>query len=261
MNNSDRMPAFFIPHGAGPCFFMAWDPPDTWHKMAAFLSGLRATLPRRPKSIVVASGHWVTPKFELGGAANPDLIYDYRGFPPHTYEIRYDAPGNPALAAEASALLATAGVTSAIDAGRGFDHGIFIPLKLIFPEADIPIVPISIRADLDAAAHIEAGHALEKLRDEDVLIIGSGMSFHNMRGYGNPAFGSISEQFDAWLTQAARDGRLADWEQAPGARLCHPPGQEEHLLPMMIAAGAAGSGERVFSDIVLETRVSAFRFQ
>jgi aromatic ring-opening dioxygenase catalytic subunit (LigB family) len=255
------MPSFFIPHGAGPCFFMEWTPPDTWHEMAAFLSGLRRTLPRQPKSILIASGHWVTPAFEIGGDADPELIYDYRGFPPHTYELRYAAPGDPALAAEASDLLANAGVPSGIDATRGFDHGVFIPLKLAFPDADIPIVPISIRADLNAAAHIEAGQALQKLRHEDVLIIGSGMSFHNMRGYGDPTFGPISEQFDAWLTDAARDGNLADWEQAPGARLCHPPGQEEHLLPLMIAAGAGGPGERIFSDVVLETRISAFRFQ
>ncbi len=240
---------------------MEWNPPDTWHKMAAFLAGLRATLPRPPKAILLASGHWVTPQFALGGNAHPDLIYDYRGFPPHTYELRYGAPGDPALAAEATALLAAAALPAAIDARRGFDHGIFIPLKLVFPEADIPIVPISIRADLDAAAHITAGRALEKLRDDDVLIIGSGMSFHNMRGYGDPAFGPISEKFDAWLTGAARDGHLADWEQAPGARLCHPPGQEEHLLPLMIAAGAGNSGEKIFSDVVLETRISAFRFQ
>jgi aromatic ring-opening dioxygenase catalytic subunit (LigB family) len=255
------MPTFFIPHGAGPCFFMDWNPPDTWHKMAAFLTGLRATLPRQPKAILIASGHWVTPTFALGGNAHPELIYDYRGFPPHTYQLRYDAAGSPALAAESSALLAAAGVAAAVDPARGLDHGIFIPLKVAFPAADIPIVPISIRSDLDAAAHLQAGQALQKLRDEDVLIIGSGMSFHNMRGYGDPAFGPISDQFDAWLTDAARDGRLADWEQAPGARLCHPPGEEEHLLPLMIAAGAGHSGERIFSDLVLETQISAFRFQ
>ncbi len=144
----------------------------------------------------------------------------------------------------------------------------FIPLKLMFPDADIPVVQLSLRSDLDPRAHIEAGHALQALRGEDVLIVGSGMSFHNMRGYGDPRFGPISERFDAWLTETVeapadeRDARLRDWQQAPEARLCHPPRAEEHLIPLLVAAGAAGEsrGRRVFSDRVMETVLSAYRF-
>jgi aromatic ring-opening dioxygenase catalytic subunit (LigB family) len=262
------MPTLFIPHGGGPCFFMDWNPADTWTRMAEFLSGLAATLPRRPKAILLVSAHWLTPTFEVGGNAKPDLIYDYYGFPEHTYQLRYGAPGSPDLAARVRGLLSADGVANGIDLTRGFDHGVFIPLKLVFPDAEIPVVQFSIRADLDAAAHIEAGRALEALRDEDVLILGSGMSFHNMRGYGNPAFGPVSDAFDAWLTSvvsadpAARNAALADWANAPGARQSHPVGGEEHLLPLMIAAGAAGDGkgQRIFGDRVMETTISAFRF-
>jgi aromatic ring-opening dioxygenase catalytic subunit (LigB family) len=262
-----RLPTFFIPHGAGPCFFMDWDPPDTWTSMAAFLAGLPASLPARPRAILLVSGHWVAPSFELGGAAHPALIYDYRGFPPHTYQLRYDAPGDPALAAEASAKLMHAGIGTGVDASRGFDHGVFIPLKVAFPDADIAVVPLSVRADLDAAAHVRAGQALAGLRDQGVLIVGSGMSFHNMRAYGNPASLQVSKTFDAWLAETAeaapaeRNARLGDWASAPAARLCHPAGQEEHLLPLMVAAGAScGPGRQVFSTEVLHTRISAFRF-
>jgi aromatic ring-opening dioxygenase catalytic subunit (LigB family) len=155
-----------------------------------------------------------------------------------------------------------------MDAQRGFDHGTFIPLLLMAPQADIPVVQMSLRHDLDPRAHLAAGRALAPLRDEGVLIVGSGMSFHNMRGYGDPRFGPISDVFDEWLIQAVQsapakhDAALAAWDQAPQARLCHPPRAEEHLLPLMVAAGAAGRspGTQVFSDRVMETTLSGFRF-
>ena len=144
----------------------------------------------------------------------------------------------------------------------------FIPLLLMYPQADIPVVQLSLRADLDPAAHLEAGRALAPLREEGVLIVGSGMSFHNMRGYGDPRFGPISDEFDRWLTAAvesapaARDAQLRQWAQAPSARLSHPPQREEHLIPLMVTAGAGteASGRRIFSDRVLETTLSAYRF-
>lgn len=262
------MPTWFIPHGAGPCFFMAWSPPHAWDRMAAFLNNLAATLPRRPQAIVMVSAHWLAPQFAVTSAAQPALLYDYHGFPPHTYELTYPAPGAPALAEQMAETLRAAGIASAPDAQRGFDHGMFIPLKLIFPEADIPVVQLSLHQSLDPARHLQAGRALETLRDQDVLIIGSGMSFHNMRAYGNPQFGPVSDAFDDWLTQAvasdaqARDHLLTHWEQAPGARLCHPSAAEEHLIPLMTVAGAAGedAGRKVFSDRVMETTLSAFTF-
>jgi aromatic ring-opening dioxygenase catalytic subunit (LigB family) len=195
-------------------------------------------------------------------------VFDYSGFPLHTYALKYPAPGEPALAARIAALLQAAGLPAQQDASRGFDHGVFIPMLLMFPGADIPVVQLSLSATLDPALHLAAGRALESLRHQGVLIIGSGMSYHNMRGYGDPRSGPISDEFDAWLTgavQAApvqRQQSLTDWARAPSARLSHPPRAEEHLLPLMVVAGAAGQdpGEKVFSDRVMETTLSAFRF-
>lgn len=268
MSTSTRMPTWFIPHGGGPCFFMDWNPADEWKRMEAFLRGLAATLPQRPKAIVLVSGHWLESDIAVVSGRQPELIYDYYGFPPHTYQLRYPAPGDPALATRIGDLLAARSIASHADPARGFDHGVFIPLLLMFPEADIPVVPVSLLDSLDPAAHIEAGRALEPLRDEGVLIVGSGMSFHNMRGYRDPRFAPISDRFDQWLVSAVespaadRDQALIHWDQAPEARLCHPPRAEEHLLPLMVAAGAAGadSGRRVFSDRVMQTTISAFRF-
>ncbi|MFT4048054.1 MAG: class III extradiol ring-cleavage dioxygenase [Solimonas sp.] len=263
-----RLPTLYIPHGGGPCFFMDWDPPGTWERMAAFLRGLVATLPAEPRAVLLVSGHWLEPAFTAGSNARPALIYDYHGFPEHTYQLRYDAPGEPLLAARVRALIAGAGLPAGIDAQRGYDHGVFIPLKLVLPQADVPVVQLSLLNTLDAAAHLAAGHALEALRDDGVLIVGSGMSFHNMRAYGDPRFGPVSDTFDAWLTAAVeaapaeRERRLARWDEAPAARLSHPPRAEEHLLPLMVAAGAArtGRGRRIFGDRVMETTISAFRF-
>lgn len=262
------MPTWYIPHGGGPCFFMDWNPPDTWNRMGDFLKSLAATLPRTPRAIVMVSAHWLTPQVTVTRAAQPELIYDYFGFPAHTYQIKYPAPGAPELADQIVQAFAAAGIAGSTDAKRGFDHGMFIPLKLIFPDADVPVVQLSLLQSLDPAQHIAVGQALESLRDQDVLIIGSGMSFHNMGAYGNPQYTPVSDAFDAWLTQAVqaspaeRKRLLTDWALAPGARHCHPPRAEEHLLPLMTVAGAAGSdaGRKVFSDRVLETTISAFSF-
>ncbi|WP_324696437.1 DODA-type extradiol aromatic ring-opening family dioxygenase [Novosphingobium aerophilum] len=259
-----RQPSFFIPHGGGPCFFMP-DPQGNWETMAEFLRGLPARLPEAPKAILVVSGHWETHGFAFTGAERPALLYDYYGFPQHTYELRFDAPGSPWLAARASQLLREAGFAAAADPQRGYDHGVFVPLKVAWPAADVPVVEMSLDRSLNPAMHLAAGQALAPLRDEGVLILGSGMSFHNMRGYGNPASTAPSLAFDEWLTEAAEAGpddrakALSRWADAPGGRFSHP--REEHLLPLMVAAGAAqGAGEKVYSDIVLKTAISAFRF-
>lgn len=263
-----RMPTFFVPHGAGPCFFMDWNPSDAWDRTRDFLEGIAATLPSRPTAIVLVSGHWLETEFTVTSNARPSLIYDYYGFPAHTYELRYPAPGEPQLASRIVDTLKRHQLPASDDPDRGLDHGVFIPLKLMFPDADIPVVQLSLRNDLDPGAHLQAGQALASLRDEGVLIVGSGMSFHNMRGYGDPRFGPVSDQFDRWLADAVsaaqpeRQQALTDWASAPGARLSHPPRAEEHLLPLMVAAGAAGAdrGEHVFSDRVMEVTLSAFRF-
>ena len=258
------MPSLFIPHGGGPCFFMD-DPAGTWTGMECFLRGIGGSLPARPKAILIVSGHWETEGFAFTGAVQPSLIYDYSGFPPHTYNLDYAPSGAPELAARATDLLRSAGLVAVVDPDRGIDHGVFIPMKVAFPEADIPIVEMSVDRRLDPALHLAAGRALAVLRDEGVLILGSGMSFHNMRGYGDHRFTEPSEQFDRWLAETAilpapaRDQRLAAWEQAPAGRLSHP--REEHLLPLMVAAGASQApGARVYAERVMETAISAFRF-
>jgi aromatic ring-opening dioxygenase catalytic subunit (LigB family) len=259
------LPTFYIPHGGGPCFFMD-DPQGTWLTMAAFLRGLPQQLPTPPSAILIVSGHWETRGFSLTAATSPPLVYDYYGFPAHTYELQYPAPGQPVLAEQAAELLRHAGFTASLDQTRGLDHGVFVPLKVVYPEAQIPVVELSLDASLDAALHIAAGKALAPLRDQGVLIMGAGMSFHNLRAYGDPRAAQPSQQFDDWLNHAAtspsqqRNELLANWHAAPAARICHP--RHEHLLPMMVAAGAAqGQGQRLFNDQVLGSVISGFRFE
>ncbi|QAY76547.1 class III extradiol ring-cleavage dioxygenase [Sphingosinicella sp. BN140058] len=258
------LPAFFLPHGGGPCFFMD-DPQGIWSGMAAFLRALPASLDAPPSAIIVVSGHWETEGFAFTGAVRPGLVYDYSGFPPHTYALRYDVPGAPELAANAATLLRGAGLEAGVDPARGLDHGVFVPMKVAFPEAEIPMIEMSVDRSLDPALHIAAGRALAPLREQGVLILGSGMSFHNMRGYGDPRFTAPSEAFDAWLADAVqlpgpeRAVALAGWAEAPAGRLSHP--REEHLVPLMVAAGTSQiAGARVYGERVLQTAISGFRF-
>lgn len=271
--NSDpanRMPTFFIPHGGGPCFFMDWTlmggEADTWNDLEAFLRSLLTRLPSRPKGIVVISGHWEEKVFTASTTAKPAMIYDYSGFPAHTYELQYPAPGDPALAQRVVELLQAAGLPAATDDTRGFDHGIFVPFLLIDPEARIPVVALSLKTDLDPQEHLEAGRALAALRDEGILIVGSGMSYHDMRGFRTPAAREPSKVFDAWLGDAVaaaepqRWEALKQWSAAPAGRASHP--REEHLLPLMVAAGAAreDKGSKPFTDNVMMADISAFQF-
>ncbi|MBV8635088.1 MAG: dioxygenase [Burkholderiaceae bacterium] len=261
------LPSVYIPHGGGPCFFMDWPgDPHLWDEMGQFLRGLGAMLPARPKAIVVVSAHWEEDAFSLTGSAQPPLFFDYYGFPPHTYELKYPAPGDPALAGRIATLLGDAGLPARIDPQRGFDHGMFVPLLLIYPEADIPVVQLSLKAGLDPAIHLAAGKALASLREEGVLLLGSGMSFHNMQGFFRGGFDLPSRQFDAWLAaaaaapQAEREALLREWDKAPGARASHP--REEHLLPLMVIAGAGGNvpGRKVFEGDIKGSTISAFSF-
>ena len=261
-----KMPTLFIPHGAGPCFFMDWTrgPADTWDSTAAWLKGLIATLPERPKAILVVSGHWEEPVFTVGSSPRPPMLFDYYGFPEHTYRLAFDAPGSPGLARRVRDLLSGAGFATAQDPDRGYDHGVFVPLKLVTPEADIPVLQLSLRGDLDPEAHLAAGRALAPLRDEGVLIVGSGMSWHNMRGF-SPAFTEKSARFDAWLEgalsdPARREDAIRHWDQAPFAREAHP--REEHLAPLFIAAGAAQGepGRVAFRDTAMDVVLSGYAF-
>jgi len=241
------------------------DPQGTWSGMAAFLRALPATLPTTPRAILVVSGHWETQGFSLTASPAPPLVYDYYGFPPHTYQLTYPAPGDPALAGEIAALLSDAGFTASLDATRGLDHGVFVPLKVVYPDASIPVVELSLDGSLDASLHLAMGRALQPLRARGVLLFCAGMSFHNLRALGDPRALAPSTAFDAWLTEACeqpaaqRAGRLSEWEQAPAARIAHP--RHEHLLPLMVAAGASDApGTRIYSERVLDTMISGFRF-
>src|SRR5205823_2443749 len=160
----------YIPHGGGPCFFMEWTmgPPDTWDRMAAWLRRIAGTLPEKPKALLVVSAHWEEEVPTVTTSPAPALLFDYYGFPKSTYELTWPAPGSPDLAKRVRDLLGGAGIESRADDARGFDHGVFVPLKVAFPEANIPTVQLSLRAGLDPAEHIAIGRALAPLRDEGV---------------------------------------------------------------------------------------------
>lgn len=264
----EPQPAIFLPHGGGPCFFMDWTlgPADTWRATQLFLESVASVLPAQPKALLVISGHWEELAFTTSTASAPQLIYDYSGFPAHTYRLRWPALGDPALGVRVAELLRNAGLPSATDPTRGYDHGVFVPLKVVFPQAEIPVVTLSLDHSLDPAMHIAAGRALAPLRDEGVLIIASGMSFHNLRGYSRPETPDRARAFDAWLTSAVespaaeREALLSKWREAPFAAYAHP--REEHLIPLMVAAGAGGEapGKRIFSGEPMGARISAYRF-
>ncbi|MFA5962926.1 MAG: class III extradiol ring-cleavage dioxygenase [Sphingomonas sp.] len=264
-----KQPTLFIPHGGGPCFFMDPDggaPDPIWRGMQAYLAGLIASLPERPRAILLVSGHWEGMPVAVHVGTGQPLLYDYYGFPEHTYHLRWDAPGAPEVARRAAALLGDAGFPTAEESRRGWDHGVFIPMMVAVPDADIPLAQLSLRQDLDPAAHIAMGRALAPLRDEGVLIIGSGMSFHNLRARG-PSVTPLAEAWDVALTEAvvdpdpvARAARVARWADLPHARFAHP--REEHLLPLMVALGAGTDDTAVqdYRDMVMGWVVSAYRF-
>lgn len=236
-----KQPTFFLSHGGGPWPFMDGDYRRAHAKLEASLQALPATLPEKPKAILMISAHWEEAAFTVMTSAAPGMLYDYGGFPAHTYEVVYPAPGEPVLAERVVALIQAAGLPAARNAQRGYDHGAFCTLVPMYPDADMPVVQLSLKRGLDPAEHLALGRALAPLRDEGVLILGSGFSFHNLRLYGAQGR-EPSVAFDAWLQASVpsaqgRDERLQAWAQAPAARLAHP--REEHLLPLMVAAGAA----------------------
>ncbi|MEM9038197.1 MAG: class III extradiol ring-cleavage dioxygenase [Actinomycetota bacterium] len=239
----ERLPTYFISHGGGPWPWLENFMGD-WSGLEASLAAIPDELGVTPKAIVCVSAHWETPEFAVQTNAKPSMLYDYGGFPPHTYEVQYPAPGSPSTAARVRELLTDAGIASTEDPMRGFDHGTFVPMHVSYPEADVPVFQLSLRADLDPARHLAVGQALAPLRDENVLILASGFpSFHDLSTFGPP--GRVpSQQFDGWLHETLvgmvgeeRNARMLDWESAPAARIAHP--REEHLIPMLIAVGAA----------------------
>lgn len=261
------MPVLFVPHGGGPMPLLG---EPNHRELTAFMRSISAELPR-PKAIVVITAHWEESQVSISSSAAPGMLYDYYGFPPESYAFKYPVAGDPVLAQHMADLLAANGIESRLDSRRDLDHGSFVPLMLMYPQADIPVVQLSLLKSLNPAAHIALGRALAPLREQGVLILGSGMSFHNMNAFfsGNASTPARSERFDDWLTetltlgelnQSERDERLVQWKQAPEALFCHP--REEHLLPLHVCFGAASvaspAAQKVFSGFLFNTKISAF---
>ena len=266
-----RMPAVFLPHGGGPWPFMDLDRlgmAGAYDAMTVYMEGLGMLPPSRPRALLVVSAHWEAAEATVMSAPAPPMLYDYSGFPAEAYQIQWPAPGAPDVAERTQQLLSAAGLASAADTVRGFDHGTFVPMMLAYPQADVPTFQLSLKQGLDPREHLAIGRALAPLRDEGVFMIGSGMSYHNMRGFrgGVPTALDDSHAFDDWLVEACaaeadrRDTMLAEWALAPAARACHP--REEHLLPLMVIAGAAGEdvGTLPYRDVLMNAHISAAHF-
>ncbi|MEE3622942.1 class III extradiol ring-cleavage dioxygenase [Nitrospirillum sp. BR 11752] len=264
-----RLPTYFISHGGGPWPYMTGEFRRHFDKLEQSLIEMRAELRDLPRSVLVISGHWEDDGFAISSGERPGMVYDYGGFPEYLYHIRYAAPGSPELARRVRELLGAAGIGARLDPARGFDHGTFSIMKPLYPDEDIPVVQLSLNVGLDPALHIAVGRALAPLRDEGVLIMGSGLSFHNLSRMSTEASRESSRQFDDWLQQTvihaapdARVARLLDWEQAPAARRAHP--REDHLIPLMVAVGAAEAEPATLSyhqtDFAGGITASSFRF-
>jgi 4,5-DOPA dioxygenase extradiol len=254
----------YFSHGGGPLPILG----DVGHQaMVEFMTKLPSQL-NRPEAILVISAHWEESVATLMGAQNPAMFYDYYGFPSQAYEITYPAPGNPELANKILGLLEENHIRARIDLQRGFDHGLFIPLKLMYPQADIPSLQLSLLRGLNPSVHIALGKALRGILNENILVVGSGFSYHNLRAFSWGEIGTAdpaNDAFQNWLievctsqlTQSEREQRLVEWEKAPSARYCHP--REEHLLPLHVCQGMADNpGKLVFDDQILGKRSVAF---
>ncbi|MCU1457491.1 MAG: Aromatic ring-opening dioxygenase, catalytic subunit, LigB family [Actinomycetia bacterium] len=268
MASTQRLPTYFISHGGGPWPWIKDQMPGDMTAMEESLQAIPRELGAKPRAVLAISGHWEEPEFTVMTNPRPPMYYDYGGFPEFTYRIQYPAPGSPEVAADVGELLTKAGFEARFDRERGFDHGVFAPLYVMYPAADVPILQLSIRKDYDPEAHLAVGRALAPLREQGVLIAGSGFNYHNLRSFG-PGGAHPSHAFDAWLTEtlcdvpsAERTRRLVDWEQAPSARASHP--EEDHLIPLMVAVGAAEDepGVRIYhqDDFFGSITASSFRF-
>ena len=260
-----RLPTYFISHGGGPWPWMKEQLGGAYDQLEAALARMPADLGRTPRAVLMVSAHWEAPQFTVQTHPAPPMLYDYGGFPDFTYRIQYPAPGAPDVAARVREALAAAGIESDEDAARGFDHGMFAPMAVIYPNADVPVLQLSLKTGLAPDEHLALGRALAPLRDEGVFIIGSGLSYHNLRAFSSSAR-PVSIAFDTWLREtttrppADRDRALVEWAKAPSARLAHP--REEHLLPLMVVAGAAGAdvGTIAYAGTLRELQISAHQF-
>lgn len=263
------LPTYFLSHGGGPWPWLSGPMRDSMVLLEESLRALPTELGEDPKAILMVSGHWEMPEFTVQTNPNPPMVYDYGGFPEHTYSIQYPAPGSPELAARVAGLLGDAGIPVDEDPQRGYDHGMFAPLAVSWPDADVPVVQLSIKKGYDPDEHLAAGRALAPLREEDVLILGSGLSYHNLALMG-PAAARPSREFDEWLTESLvrvppseRVERLRRWELAPSARVAHP--SEDHLIPLMVVVGASEEDRAVRTyhqdDFFGYVSASSFRFE
>jgi aromatic ring-opening dioxygenase catalytic subunit (LigB family) len=268
MQNPTKLPTYFISHGGGPWPWMKNEWGGMMNQLEASLKEIARELGEKPKAVLVISGHWEEREFTVMATAKPPMVYDYSGFPPHTYKVQYPAPGSPELAARIQALLTEAGIPAKQDDRRGFDHGTFTPLVAMYPEADVPVIQLSLKHGYDPEAHLAVGRALAPLREEGVLIVGSGLSYHNLREMMNGQGADASRRFDAWLQQALletrpedRSGKLKQWSSAPAARAAHP--QEDHLIPLMVAVGAAegDKAECVYHEETFFGHITASSFR
>jgi aromatic ring-opening dioxygenase catalytic subunit (LigB family) len=263
----NTLPTYFLSHGGGPWPFMMDQVGHLYGRLDESLRDIPRQIGVTPKAVLVITAHWEGRDFMLSSSPKPPMIYDYGGFPPHTYEVQYSAPGSPELAAQVQGLLEAGGFAARLDAQRGFDHGTFSAMYPVYPQADVPIVQLSLKHGLDPLTHLEVGRLLAPLRKEGVLIVGSGLSYHNLRAF-NAQGAAASHAFDGWLRAtmalppSQRSAQLLAWEQAPAARMAHP--REEHLLPLMVALGAAEDDAASVSyheDAFMGSlAVSSFRF-
>lgn len=260
-----KFPAVFVNHGGGPMPLLGRQP----GLVKSMQEVVTKFLPNEPPSaIVIISAHWEADPITINSSPHPSMYYDYGGFPKETYEYQYPAPGSPGLAARIQNLLADQGLESQLNATRGYDHGVFVPLLIMYPEATIPVVQVSLHKSLDAKINIDVGKALAPLRDDNILILGSGYTFHNFDAIFHPSTKSlqVARSFNTWLKETIllpndtscsvedkkdtlsevmlkdaytkRIHSLADWAIAPGGRFSHP--REEHLLPLLVVAAAGG---------------------
>lgn len=266
----DRLPTYFLSHGGGP---WPWLPErhTVYKELEASLLRVREEIGDKPRAILMVSGHWEeAEEFAVMSAARPPMLYDYHGFPDHTYSVEYNAPGAPDLAEDIQDLLASKGQRVRLDGERGFDHGVYTIAVCMYPDADVPVLQVSIRSDYNVQAHLQLGRDLAPLRSQGVVIIGSGLSYHNLRNIRNQDVARVdSAAFDAWLHDtlsgpdpARRTADILNWDQAPSARKAHP--EEDHLVPLMVALGASENetAARIYhqDDFFGATSVSSYRF-
>ena len=255
----------FISHGGGP--MPLFDDP-AHQEMVTYLKSLSSQI-AKPSAILLISAHWEAAQASITASANPKMIYDYSGFPAAAYELQYPSPGEPILAKKVQQALTQANIAVKLDHQRGYDHGLYVPLMLMYPAADIPVIQLSLVNNLEPMQHIAIGKALQLIDYDNLLVIGSGFSFHNMREFFAPNTQDSqlkNHQFEDWLqttlsdkklSESERNERMLTWFTAPYARYCHP--REEHLLPLHICYGLAGRASDEHKSVtILNKRSSTF---